>query len=62
MEIILAARSPIDGKPLTAAEYAQVEAQIQQRPAPKVDPNIRETIFLLRVRNALRKLFPFLDF
>jgi hypothetical protein len=61
-EIILAARSPIDGKPLTATEYAKIEAQLQLRPAPKIDPNIRETIFMLRLRNVLRKLFPFLDF
>ncbi|PLZ22593.1 hypothetical protein CBP28_20550, partial [Fischerella thermalis WC559] len=35
-EIILAARSPIDGKPLSAADYAQLQAQLQQAPPPKL--------------------------
>jgi hypothetical protein len=60
-EIILAARSPIDGKPLSAAEYAQLQAQLQQAPPPKLSPKIRENIFLLRLRKALLQLFPFLD-
>ncbi len=60
-EIILAARSPIDGKPLSAAEYAQLQAQLQQAPPPKLNSKIRENIFLLRLRKALFQLFPFLD-
>ncbi|MCX7597202.1 MAG: hypothetical protein N2235_26335 [Fischerella sp.] len=60
-EIITAARSPIDGKPLTAAEYAQLQVQLQQAPPPKLSPNIRENIFLLNLRKALLQLFPFLD-
>ncbi|PLZ97436.1 hypothetical protein CEN50_15075 [Fischerella thermalis CCMEE 5268] len=60
-EIILAARSPIDGKPLSAADYAQLQAQLQQAPPPKLSSNIRDNIFLLRLRKALIQLFPFLD-
>lgn len=60
-EIILAARSPIDGKPLSAADYAQLQAQLQQAPPPKLSSNIRNNIFLLRLRKALLQLFPFLD-
>ncbi|MBW4430834.1 MAG: hypothetical protein KME28_03565 [Pelatocladus maniniholoensis HA4357-MV3] len=60
-EIILAARSPIDGKSLSAAEYAQLQAQLQQAPPPKLNSKIRENIFLLRLRKALFQLFPFLD-
>jgi hypothetical protein len=60
-EIILAARSPIDGKPLSAADYAQLQAQLQQAPPPKLSPKIRENIFLLRLRKALLQLLPFLD-
>ncbi|BAU04715.1 hypothetical protein [Fischerella sp. NIES-3754] len=60
-EIILAARSPIDGKPLSAADYAQLQAQLQQAPPPKLSSNIRDNIFLLRLRKALLQLFPFLD-
>jgi len=61
-EIFTEARSPIDGKPLNAAEYAQLQEQLQTRPAPRLDPRIRQNIFLLRVRKTLRLLFPFLSF
>jgi hypothetical protein len=61
-EIITAARSPIDGKPLTAAEYAELQANLQIIPPPKLDPKIRENIFLLRLRKGLLQIFPFLNF
>ena len=60
-EIITAARSPIDGKLLTAAEYAELQAKLQTAPPPKLDPTIRESIFLLRIRKLLFRLFPFLN-
>lgn len=60
-EIITEARSPIDGKPLTAAEYAELQAQLQaQRGEPQLAPKVRETIFLLRLRRAIRTILPFL--
>lgn len=60
-EIITQARSPIDGKPLSAAEYAQLEAQLQQRQiTPPLSPKVRETISLLRLRRAILTIFPFL--
>jgi hypothetical protein len=60
-EIILEARSPVDGKPLTAAEYAELQAKLQTRPTPpKLNPQVRDTIFLLRLRRTLRTFFPFL--
>ncbi len=55
-EIITEARSPIDGKLLSAAEYAQLQAQLQSPPVAPLDPKIRETIFLLRIRQLLRSL------
>jgi hypothetical protein len=55
-EIITEARSPIDGKLLSAAEYAQLQAQLQSSPVAPLDPKIRETIFLLRIRQLLRSL------
>lgn len=56
-EIITGARSPIDGKPMTAAEYAQLQAQLQTSPnAPPIDPEVRHLIFLLRVRQLLRTI------
>ncbi|MBV6626543.1 MAG: hypothetical protein KI793_27010 [Rivularia sp. (in: Bacteria)] len=62
-EIIIEARSPIDGKPLSAAEYAQLQAQLKTRPyPPKLSPKVRETVFLLRLRKILKTLFPFVDF
>ncbi|MBD2534131.1 hypothetical protein H6G97_33200 [Nostoc flagelliforme FACHB-838] len=61
-KIIIEARSPIDGKLLTAAEYIQLQAQIQLAPPPKLDLKIREQIFLLRVRKTLLQFFPFLNF
>ncbi|MBD2741155.1 hypothetical protein [Coleofasciculus sp. FACHB-1120] len=55
-EIITEARSPIDGKQLTAAEYAQLQNALQTRPAAtsQVNPKLRELVFLLRVRRLLR--------
>ncbi|MBD2562119.1 MULTISPECIES: hypothetical protein [Nostoc] len=61
-KIIIEARSPIDGKFLTAAEYIQLQAQLQKAPPPKLDPKIREQIFLLRIRKTLLQFFPFLNF
>lgn len=58
-EIITEARSPLDGKPLTAAEYAQLKAQLSERSSPpQVSPNIRQLIFLLRLRQLLRTVTP----
>lgn len=61
-KIIIEARSPIDGRLLTAAEYIQLQAQLQEVPPPKLDPKIREQIFLLRLRKTLLQFFPFLNF
>jgi hypothetical protein len=59
-QIIIQARSPIDGKPVTAAEYIQLQEQLQTIPPRKLDQRIREQIFLLRIRKALLQVFPFL--
>ncbi|MHC5599603.1 MAG: hypothetical protein ACYTXC_27320 [Nostoc sp.] len=61
-QIIIEARSPIDGRFLTAAEYIQLQAQLQEVPPPKLDPRIREQIYLLRLRKTLLQFFPFLNF
>ena len=60
-EIILEARSPIDGKKLTAAEYAQLQTQMQTNPPPRLNPKIRDQIFLLQLRKVLLQIFPFLN-
>jgi len=59
--IITEARSPVDGKPLTAAEYAELQDQLQTRSAPpRLSPQVRETVFLLRLRQLIRTILPFL--
>lgn len=60
-EIITEGRSPIDGQPLSAAEYALLEEQLAQSPyAPEINPKIRHLIFLLRVRKVIKTFVPFL--
>lgn len=61
-EIITEARSPLDGKPLTAAEYAELQAQLQARrqTTATLNPGLRRLITLLRVRQGIRSVFPFL--
>ncbi|MEL7242511.1 MAG: hypothetical protein AAGM40_09200 [Cyanobacteria bacterium J06573_2] len=62
-EIILEARSPIDGKPVSVAEYAQLQAQLKTRPYPPIlSSKVRQSVFLLRLRKILKTLFPFVDF
>ncbi len=60
-EIIIEARSPVDGKSLTASEYAELLTQLQTSPPPKLTTKIREQVFLLRIRKVLFQLFPFLN-
>jgi hypothetical protein len=59
-EIITAANSPIDGKPISAAQYAELQAQLQDSPTPKLSSQVRETVFLLRLRQLIRTFAPFL--
>jgi hypothetical protein len=61
-EIIIDARSPIDGKPVSAAEYIEIQAQLQKAPPPELNEKIRQNVYLLRIRKALLQIFPFLDF
>lgn len=60
-EIITDARSPIDGKPLSASEYAALQAEIEQanQPTPQVAPKVRETVGILRLRKFIKTFFPF---
>ncbi|MBD2099950.1 hypothetical protein [Leptolyngbya sp. FACHB-261] len=55
------ARSPVTGRPLTAAEYARLQEELQAiRVEPQINPRIRRLITLLRLRQLLRTFFPFL--
>jgi hypothetical protein len=59
-EIILEARSPLTGEPLTAAEYAQLQETLAENPTPLVASEIRELILLLQLRRVFRPILPFL--
>jgi len=59
-QIILEARSRIDGKPLTPAEYALLKAELAESPyPPELNPRVQEVIFLLQIRQFLEILTPF---
>lgn len=59
-EIILEGRSPIDGKPLSAAEYEELKAQLAQRAtSPEVSSDIQRLIFLLQIRKFIKTIVPF---
>jgi hypothetical protein len=59
-EIITEARSPIDGKRLTAAEYAELQARLAEGPfPPQLNPKIQQLVFLLRLRQMFKILTPF---
>ena len=60
-EIITGARSPFTGEPMTAAEYAQLQEELD---GPIVTPlassDIRYLVFLLQLRKAVRPILPFI--
>jgi hypothetical protein len=59
-EVIVEARSPLDGEPLSAAEYAQLMEQLEDGSGPpEVSPQLRETVFLLQLRQLIKTLIPF---
>lgn len=59
-EIITEARSPLTGEPLTAAEYAQLQAELADPGGtPLIREDLRYLVFLLQLRRALRPLVPF---
>ena len=59
-EILLEARSPLDGEPLTPAEYAALQAQLQEpTDPPQVSSEIRHNIFLLQLLRMFRTISPF---
>lgn len=59
-EIITEARSPLDGKPLTASEYAELEQKIAQSDyPPELSPEIQQLVFLLKLRKLFLIVTPF---
>ncbi len=63
-EIYTDARSPIDGKQLTATEYVELMEKLRSLdsipPEYLVSPKVREVIGLLRLRKFLRQFIPFI--
>lgn len=58
-EVILEARSRLDGEPLTAAEYAQLQADLAQSPyPPQLSEEVSHAIFLLQLRQMLDTFLP----
>lgn len=57
-EIITDARSPLTGEPLTAAEYAALQEQLQTRDDHLLPSDLRELIFLLQLRRVLQLVAP----
>ena len=58
-EIIIEGRSAIDGKPVTAAEYAEIQEKLSQSPyPPQIDSKLRNLIFLLKIRKMLKTFVP----
>ncbi len=61
-EIILDARSPVDGKPMSPAEYAALQAtqQASYHPAAPLTPKVRSMLTLLKVRKFIKTYLPFI--
>ena len=59
-EIITEARSPLDNKPLTAAEYAELQAKLATSPfPPELSPKVRDIVQLLSLLKFFRIITPF---
>lgn len=59
VEILTEARSPLNGEPLSAAEYAQLRARLAERGfPPEIAPNIRQLIFMLELRRLINTVSP----
>lgn len=61
-EIGLEGRSPFTGQPLSAADYAQLQAQLEEqlRTTPLAPVQFREIVFQLSILRGLRLILPFL--
>ncbi|MFK8184660.1 MAG: hypothetical protein AB8B99_14920 [Phormidesmis sp.] len=60
-EIITGARSPLTGEPLTAVEYAQLQAELAAPAGGNlVSQDIEYLIFLLQLRRAIKPIIPFI--
>ena len=59
-EIITEARSPLTGKPLSAVEYAQLQAELAAPASGNLlSSDLRRLLFLLQLRHAIKPILPF---
>ena len=59
-QIITQGRSVLNGEPLTAAEYAKLEADLEEgKYPPEIASQIRHIIFLLEIRSMINTFIPF---
>lgn len=59
VEIVTEARSPLNGEPLSADEYAQLRDRLAERGfPPDVAPNLRQLIFMLELRRFINTFSP----
>ncbi|MEB3269525.1 MAG: hypothetical protein VKJ09_13355 [Leptolyngbya sp.] len=59
-EIITEGRSPLTGEVLSAAEYAQLQATLEQADIQQAPDSFRTVIFLLQVRRVIKPVIPLL--
>ena len=58
-EIILEARSPVDGKPLTASEYVELQEDLAEpEHPPTLNAETQHLIFLIQIRKVLNIISP----
>ncbi|NEP76240.1 hypothetical protein [Okeania sp. SIO2G5] len=58
-EIILEARSPVDGRPLTAGEYVDLQEDLAEpEHPPTINTETQHLIFLLQIRKVLNIISP----
>ena len=58
---VLQGRSAMDNRELSASEYAELQALLQesQRATPRVSPELQRLIVLLKLRKLLQSISPF---
>jgi hypothetical protein len=61
-EVITSGRSPIDNRPLTATEYAELKTAIDRtnQVPPKLSSKLRNTVALLKLRKFIKTVLPFI--
>lgn len=60
-QVILEARSRVDGRPLSPVEYLAEEEDLATANAPrKLDPEVRHLVFLLQLLKFVRTIVPFI--